>query len=181
MPVVARCPRSFAMPELAQALYDFSVTLLDGRSIVLDEFVGKVLLIVNTASECGFTPQYRDLEALYRAYCERGFSVLAFPCNQFGGQEPGSAGQIAEFCEREYGVSFPVFSKIEVNGRKAHPLYRYLKGQRPGVFGLLTGGRISWNFTKFLCGRSGEVVARFSPATRPEKLADAIEKLLNRS
>lgn len=160
-------------------LYTFSTPLLDGRLARLEEFRGQVLLIVNTASACGFTPQYAGLESLYRAYRERGFTILGFPSNQFGGQEPGSSTQIAAFCERNYGVTFPIFSKIEVNGPGAHPLYRYLKRRKSGAFGLLTGGRIPWNFTKFLCDRTGAVVARYAPSTRPEKLAGKIEKLLD--
>jgi glutathione peroxidase len=166
--------------ELTPQLYGFSASLLDGRVVRLEEFRGQVLLIVNTASECGFTPQYAGLESLYRQYRERGFSILAFPCNQFGRQEPGSAEQIASFCEGTYGVSFPVFRRIEVNGSGAHPLFRYLKHHKKGSLWVLAGGRISWNFTKFLCGRSGHVVGRFAPSTRPERLATTIEKLLDR-
>ena len=168
------------MPQPTSQLYSISASLIDGRVVQLNEFRGRVLLIVNTASECGFTPQYAGLESLYRRYRERGFSVLAFPCNQFGRQEPGSASQIAEFCKRNFGVSFPVFSKIEVNGPGTHPLYAYLKSKKKGALGFLGGGRISWNFTKFLCGRSGEVIGRFAPSTGPEKLATSIEDLLDR-
>src|SRR5215472_15103801 len=128
-------------------VYQFSAPLLDGRTMSLAEFSGRVLLIVNTASQCGFTPQYAGLEELYRAHRERGLEVLGFPCNQFGRQEPGSAEEIGAFCERSYGVSFPMFAKIDVNGPSAHPLYRFLKGSRPGLFGF---ERIKWNFTKFL-------------------------------
>ncbi|MGA7343454.1 MAG: glutathione peroxidase [Terracidiphilus sp.] len=166
------------MDGAAQSVYEFSAELLSGRSIGIEEFRGRVLLIVNTASRCGFTPQYAGLEALYRGYRERGLEVLGFPSNQFGGQEPGSAAEIGAFCEREYGVSFPIFAKIEVNGAHAHPLYRFLKRARPGRLGFLTGGRISWNFTKFLIGRTGKVEGRYSPPTRPESLAAAIEGLL---
>jgi glutathione peroxidase len=158
-------------------VYEFSAPLLDGRTLSLDEFRGRVLLAVNTASKCGFTPQYGELETLYRAFKERGFTVLGFPCNQFGSQEPGTEAQIGSFCERNYGVSFPIFAKIEVNGPSAHPLYSFLKRQRTGIFGT---ERIKWNFTKFLIGRNGEVVARYAPATKPSSLALAIEALLDK-
>jgi len=156
----------------------FFADLLDGRTVRLEQFRGQVLLIVNTASRCGFTPQYADLEALYRQYRARGLAVLGFPSNQFGAQEPGTADEIGAFCANNYGVSFPIFAKIEVNGPNAHPLYRFLKRQQPGRFGFLTGGRISWNFAKFLIDRHGRVTARYSPATRPENLRPAIEGLL---
>src|SRR5215472_9375200 len=136
--------------EPGGSVYDFSAPLLDGRMVSLAQFGGKVLLIVNTASKCGFTPQYAGLEALYREYRERGLEVLGFPCNQFGAQEPGSADEIGTFCERNYGVSFPIFGKIDVNGESAHPLYQFLKKNKPGLFGT---GRIKWNFTKFLVNR----------------------------
>jgi glutathione peroxidase len=158
----------------------FSAELLDGRTVRLDEFRNHVLLIVNTASLCGLTPQYAGLETLYREYRDRGLVVLGFPSNQFGAQEPGTAEQISAFCRKNYGVSFPIFAKIEVNGRGAHPLYRFLKKQRPGRFGFLTGGRITWNFAKFLTDWDGRVVARYSPATRPEALRPAIEQLIAR-
>jgi glutathione peroxidase len=163
------------MEETADSVYSYSAPLLDGRAVSLDEFKGRVLLIVNTASKCGFTPQYEGLERLYRDYKERGFAVLGFPCNQFGAQEPGSPAEIATFCQCSYGVTFPIFAKIEVNGGSAHPLYRYLKGQRPGVFGT---ERIKWNFTKFLVDRNGRVVNRYAPKTEPKDLAAAIEQLL---
>jgi len=166
------------MNETDSPIYAFSVEMLDGRSTGLEEFRGRVLLVVNTASQCGFTPQYAELETLYRKYREQGFAVLAFPCNQFGGQEPGTATEIGAFCETHYGVSFPVFAKIEVNGRDAAPLYRFLKREKPGRLGGLTRGRILWNFTKFLIGRGGEVVARYASATRPMELCGEIEKLL---
>lgn len=159
-------------------LYSFSARLLDGSMASLGDFGGRVLLIVNTASHCGFTPQYAGLEALYQQYQQRGFSVLGFPCNQFGGQEPGSAEEIVGFCQQHYGVSFPLFAKIDVNGPGTHPLYRFLKSQKPGALGALLGGRIQWNFTKFLVARSGEVVARYSPRTGPQKLAPEIERRL---
>ncbi len=164
------------MQQNGGALYDFSADLLDGRTIRLADFKGTVLLIVNTASNCGFTPQYAALEELYRANKERGFTVLGFPCNQFGAQEPGSSEEIATFCERNYGVSFPIFSKIDVNGPNTHPLYRLLKQSRRGLLGTQ---RIKWNFTKFLVDRRGKVVGRFAPATRPGDLAARIQTLLN--
>lgn len=164
--------------EAVAGLYRFRAALLDGRVVSLEEFRGRVLLIVNTASRCGFTPQYAGLEALYRNYGSRGFSVLAFPSNQFGAQEPGTAAEIASFCERNYGVSFPVFAKIEVNGPGADPLYRFLKQQKPGRWGVFTRGRIWWNFTKFLISRDGRVVGRYAPSTTPEELAPEIERQL---
>ncbi len=168
------------MPHASTSLYDLSAPLLEGRELSLRAFAGQVLLIVNTASQCGFTPQYGQLEALYRAYRDRGFAVLAFPCNQFGAQEPGSPGEIAAFCERNYGVSFPVFAKIQVNGPATHPLYRLLKTRKRGLLGWMSGGRIPWNFTKFLIERSGNVAARYGPAKKPRDLAGAIERLLAR-
>jgi glutathione peroxidase len=156
-------------------IYDFSARLLDGRTVSLDQFRGQVLLIVNTASRCGFTPQYAGLEKVYRAYRERGFAVLGFPSNQFGAQEPGSEAEIGAFCERNYGVSFPLFAKVEVNGPNAHPLYRFLKRARPGIFG---SERIQWNFTKFLVDRQGRVVRRYAPMTKPKALTRSIEGLL---
>lgn len=139
------------------------------------DYAGKILLIVNTASHCGLTPQYADLEALYQRYRERGLVVLGFPCNQFGSQEPGEAEEIASFCQKNYGVSFPMFAKIDVNGNDAHPLYQYLKKAAPGLLG---SEGIKWNFTKFLVDRQGEVVGRYAPATGPESIASDIEKLL---
>ena len=161
--------------EPGGSVYDFSAPLLDGRTVSLAQFGGKVLLIVNTASKCGFTPQYAGLEALYREYRERGLEVLGFPCNQFGAQEPGSADEIGTFCERNYGVSFPIFGKIDVNGESAHPLYQFLKKNKPGLFGT---GRIKWNFTKFLVNRDGRVVNRFGPSTKPQDLLRPIQELL---
>ena len=154
---------------------DFSAVLANGESQDLNDYQGKVLLIVNTASKCGFTPQYTGLESLHQTYGERGFSVLAFPCNQFGGQEPGSEEEIQSFCDLNYQTSFPLFSKIEVNGAASHPLYTHLKEQAPGVLG---SKRIKWNFTKFLVNREGEVVTRYSPSTKPEAIARDIEALL---
>src|SRR5579863_2027856 len=160
------------MATVAGSVYDFSAPLLDGRNLRLAEFKGRVLLIVNTASQCGFTPQYAGLEELYRAHRDRGFDVLGFPCNQFGNQEPGSAEDIGAFCERNYRVSFPMFARIDVNGASAHPLYRFLKESRPGLLG---SERIKWNFTKFLVDRAGRVVDRFAPAKKPRDLAARIE------
>jgi glutathione peroxidase len=155
-------------------IYDFTATSLAGEEVSLKRFEGQVLLIVNTASACGFTPQYRGLEALQQQYSPRGFAVLGFPCNQFGSQEPGDATQIATFCERNYAITFPMFDKIDVNGSKEHQLYKYLKSQRMG----LLGPSIKWNFTKFLIDRSGKVVGRFAPTDRPEALKRDIEALL---
>ena len=155
-------------------VYDFSAQSLSGEDVALQRFEGQALLIVNTASACGFTPQYQGLETLQRELAPRGFSVLGFPCNQFGGQEPGDAKAIAEFCESNYHVSFPMFDKIDVNGGNAHPLYRYLKGEKSG----LLGSAIKWNFTKFLVDRAGKVVARHAPTARPEGLRQDIEALL---
>jgi len=157
------------------AITDFHVRAANGSDVDLSAYAGKVLLIVNTASKCGFTPQYEGLEALHRRYGERGLAVLGFPCNQFGGQEPGDAAEIARFCSLTYDVSFPVFAKIEVNGDGADPLYAELKRQAPGLLG---SKAIKWNFTKFLADRSGKVVARYAPTTKPEDLAADIEKLL---
>ena len=156
------------------SVYDFTARSLAGDDMPLKRFEGQVLLIVNTASKCGFTPQYRGLEELHRDFSPRGFSVLGFPCNQFGAQEPGDEKQIGEFCETNYAVTFPMFAKIEVNGTNAHPLYNYLKNEKSG----LLGPSIKWNFTKFLVDRSGGVVARHAPTARPEGLKTAIEALL---
>ena len=156
-------------------IYDFTAQSLAGDDVALQRFEGEVLLIVNTASACGFTPQYRGLEALQREYGPRGFSVLGFPCNQFGGQEPGDARQIEQFCSTTYEVTFPMFAKIDVNGPKAHPLYDYLKQEKKGILG---SEGIKWNFTKFLVGRDGDVVERFAPTTKPADIASSIEKLL---
>lgn len=162
-----------------RTVYDFSAALLDGREQQLAAFRGQVLLIVNTASECGFTPQYAGLESLYRKCKDRGFSVLGFPSNQFGGQEPGSAAEIAHFCESRFGVTFPLFAKIDVNGPLAHPLFRFLRSKQPGMLGPFNAGAIRWNFTKFLIDRNGVPVARFGPARKPEKLSGKIDRLLN--
>lgn len=146
-----------------------------GESVSLEAYKGKVLLIVNTASKCGFTPQYKGLEALYKKYKDQGLEVLGFPCNQFGKQEPGSNAEISEFCELNFGVTFPLFSKVEVNGNNAHPLFKTLKQQAPGILGTQ---RIKWNFTKFLVGRDGKVEKRFAPTDKPESLEKAVAKLL---
>ncbi len=166
------------MDRSREQIYQFSAPLLDLRTVSLEAFRGRVLLIVNTASQCGFTPQYAGLEDLYRTRRERGFEVLGFPCNDFGGQEPGSAEEIGAFCAKNYGVSFPVFGKIQVNGPHAHPLFRFLKRERPGIFWTRS---IKWNFTKFLVDRQGHVVGRFSPSTKPIALAALIDRLLGAS
>jgi glutathione peroxidase len=156
------------------SVYDFSAVTLAGEELPLRQFEGTVLLIVNTASACGFTPQYKGLEDLHQALKPRGFAVLGFPCNQFGSQEPGGAKQIEEFCASNYSISFPLFQKIDVNGDKAHPLYKYLKTVKSG----LLGSSIKWNFTKFLIDRHGQVVARHAPTTKPQSLTKEIEALL---
>lgn len=163
---------------LSPRVTDFSATTLAGEELPLSSFKGKVLLIVNTASRCGFTPQYRGLEDLQQTYASQGFSVLGFPCNQFGEQEPGSNDDIANFCSREFAVTFPMFAKIDVNGDGTHPLYKFLKRARPGFLGLFGWNAIKWNFTKFLIGRDGQVVVRYAPTTKPEWLKGEIEKLV---
>ncbi len=160
---------------MSDSIYDFKATLLNGEEVHLDAYRGKVLLIVNTASECGFTPQYAGLETLYQNLKSKGFVVLGFPCNQFGAQEPGDATAIEQFCQVNFGVTFPMFAKIEVNGENTHPLYAYLKHEAAGLLGTEA---IKWNFTKFLVDRDGQVVERYAPATKPEDLAEAIEALL---
>jgi len=154
---------------------DFSVTKPGGKEENLADKLGKVVLVVNTASKCGFTPQYDGLEALYKKYQDQGFEIMAFPCNQFGGQEPGSADEIAEFCKVNFGLSFPLMAKVEVNGAGETPLYGWLKSEAPGLMGTKA---IKWNFTKFLIGRDGKVVRRYAPTDKPEALAKDIEKLL---
>jgi glutathione peroxidase len=156
-------------------VYDFTASTLEGREKLLSDFSGQVLLVVNTASKCGFTPQYEGLEAQYRKYHAQGFAVLGFPCNQFGGQEPGDAAEIARFCSLAYDVTFPMFDKIEVNGAGTHPLYRFLKGEAKGVLGTEA---IKWNFTKFLVDRKGRVAARFAPSVTPDALEKEIGRLL---
>ena len=158
-----------------RTIADFDAALPGGQRVGLEDRAGKVLLIVNTASKCGFTPQYAGLEALWRKYGDQGFEVIAFPCNQFGGQEPGSAEDIAGFCSLNYGVSFPVMAKVDVNGPAAPPLYDWLKAQAPGVLG---SRGIKWNFTKFLIGRDGKVVRRYAPSDKPARLEGDIEALL---
>ena len=155
-------------------IYAFTAARLDGGEQSLAEYRGQVLLIVNTASQCGFTPQYAGLESLYENLHPRGLTILGFPCNQFGAQEPGSADEIGAFCQKNYGVSFPMFAKIEVNGDAAHPLFKFLKHEKGGILGT---ENIKWNFTKFLIGRNGEVAARYAPQTKPEELEGPIEKL----
>ena len=157
------------------SIYDFTVNDIHGKPVKLDRYRGKVMLIVNTASECGFTPQYKGLEALYKKLHEKGLEVLGFPCNQFGGQEPGGEKDIEQFCELNYGVTFPMFAKVDVNGEKAAPVYRYLKSEKPGLLG---SEAIKWNFTKFLVDREGNVVKRYAPNDTPESLAGDVEKAL---
>ncbi|HEY5347192.1 MAG TPA: glutathione peroxidase [Rhizomicrobium sp.] len=156
-------------------IYNFSARRLDGSEQSLADYRGQVLLIVNTASVCGFTPQYAGLEALYKKLHAEGLTVLGFPCNQFGAQEPGSESEISAFCEKNYGVTFPMFAKVEVNGPGAHPLFQFLKHEKRGMLG---SEKIKWNFTKFLVGRDGEVAARFAPTTTPESLEEPIRAFL---
>ncbi len=156
-------------------LYDFSATLLNNKPKNLADLQGKVVVVVNTASQCGLTPQYEGLETLYRKYKEQGFEILGFPCNQFGSQEPGDAKEITEFCQINYGVSFPMFEKIDVNGDATHPLYKWLKHSAPGLLG---SEAIKWNFAKFLIGKDGAVIERFAPTTSPADMESAIAKAL---
>ena len=158
------------------SVYDFSASTLSGQPKALSDFRGQALLIVNVASKCGFTPQYQGLEALQKQYGARGFSVLGFPCNQFGGQEPGDATEIENFCSLTYAVTFPMFEKIEVNGEGAHPLYAFLKKEKKGLLG---SEAIKWNFTKFLAGKDGRVIARYAPNVTPESIASDIQKALD--
>ena len=155
-------------------LSDFSAAAIDGTDTALSTYADKVVLVVNTASQCGFTPQYKGLESLYQQYREQGLVVLGFPCDQFGHQEPGSESDIADFCELNFGVSFPMFSKVEVNGDQADPLYQWLRAQKSG----LLGGAIKWNFTKFLINKQGEVINRYAPTTTPDKIAPDVAKAL---
>ncbi|WP_151174004.1 glutathione peroxidase [Pseudoalteromonas ruthenica] len=157
------------------SIYQFNAVNNRGEQVSLEQYRGKVLLIANTASKCGFTPQYQGLNALYQDFENKGLVVLAFPCNQFGAQEPGDDAQISEFCELNYGVSFPVMTKVDVNGADAHPLFSYLKQQAPGVLG---SKAIKWNFTKFLVDQQGQVVKRYAPTTKPEAIRADIEQLL---
>jgi len=156
-------------------IYEFEVQTITGKKVGLDTYENQVMLIVNTASKCGFTPQYEGLEALYTKYKDKGLVVLGFPCNQFGGQEPGSESDIAEFCQLNYGVSFPMFAKVDVNGDDADPLFKHLKKSQKGILG---SEAIKWNFTKFLVNRDGDVIARFASTVKPKDLAKDIEKLL---
>ncbi len=158
------------------ALYDIKVKTIDGQETSLKDYAGKVLLIVNTASGCGYTPQYKGLESLYKKYRDKNFAVLAFPCNQFLAQEKGDEQAIKSFCELNFGVSFPLFAKIDVNGSEAHPLYRYLTDAKPGLLGIKA---IKWNFTKFLVDKKGQVVERYAPRVEPEEIEADLLKLLN--
>ncbi|TBU86931.1 glutathione peroxidase [Phytopseudomonas dryadis] len=160
---------------MSDDLFDIPCTTITGEQKTLGDFGAKAVLVVNTASQCGFTPQYQDLESLWRQYRDKGLVVLGFPCNQFGKQEPGDEDAIASFCELNFGVSFPLFKKIEVNGAGAHPLYVQLKRRAPGLLG---SQGIKWNFTKFLISADGRQVSRFAPTTKPQALSDAIETLL---
>ncbi|CAG9610364.1 glutathione peroxidase [Pseudoneobacillus rhizosphaerae] len=157
------------------SVYPFKVTTIKGEEVSLENYKGKVLLAVNTASECGLTPQYAELQKIYDQYKENGFFVLGFPCNQFGGQEPGSEEKISEFCSLNYGVSFPLFAKVDVNGENAHPLFQYLKEESPRQS---ESSDIEWNFAKFLINRNGQVVGRYAPSVSPIDIGDDIEKLL---
>lgn len=163
---------------MSRTVHEFTVSRIDGSRVSMSEYRGSVLLIVNTASQCGFTPQYEGLEALYRDYADQGLVVLGFPCDQFGHQEPGSDEDIAQFCTLNFSVSFPMFSKIKVNGEDAEPLYSHLKSAAPGILG---SESIKWNFTKFLIGRDGDVLARHAPRTRPDALRGEIEQALARN
>jgi glutathione peroxidase len=162
----------FPIPKHA---LDFSAKDIQGQPVDLNQYLGKIVVVVNTASHCGFTPQYKGLEALYQQYQARGLTILGFPCNQFGLQEPGDAASIATFCERNFGVTFPLFNKIDVNGAKAHPLFEFLKTHAPGILGTEL---IKWNFTKFLIKQDGTVFKRYAPNTEPEELIEDIEFLL---
>mgnify|MGYP001606426755 CR=1 FL=1 len=157
------------------SIYDFTAKTLAGKDVSLADYRGQVLLIVNTASKCGFTPQYEGLEKLYEELHPKGLTILGFPCNQFGAQEPGGADEIGQFCQVNYGVSFPMFGKIDVNGAQAHPLYKYLTHEKRGILGTVN---IKWNFTKFLIDRAGKVVARYGSMTKPQELKQAVVKLL---
>ena len=159
----------------ASTVYDFEALQIDGKNIALSAFKGQVMLIVNTASKCGFTPQFGGLEELHKAYAGKGLSVLGFPCNQFGSQDPGANGDIAEFCQLNYGVSFPMMGKIDVNGPQAHPLYKWLSAEAPGLLGSKS---IKWNFTKFLVSKDGQVIRRYAPLDKPADLANDIEVAL---
>ena len=168
------CP-AIHRPTRMTSIYDFQAQPMSGKPVPLKKFAGKVLLIVNTASACGFTPQFAGLEALHQQYKDRGLVVLGFPCNQFGGQDPKANDEIAQFCQANYGVDFLMMGKIEVNGADAHPIYQWLKGEKPGILG--TEG-IKWNFTKFLLDKNGQVIGRYAPQDKPESLAKDIEAAL---
>ncbi|ODG93802.1 MULTISPECIES: glutathione peroxidase [Bacillaceae] len=157
------------------SIYDFEVKDSKGEDVSLSKYKDKVIIVVNTASACGYTPQYKDLQALYEEYKEEGLVILGFPCNQFMNQEPGSNEEIQSFCELNFGVTFPVFGKIDVNGEKADPLFKYLSSEAPGIMGLKS---IKWNFTKFIINKNGEVIERFAPQTNPQEMRSTIEKLL---
>jgi glutathione peroxidase len=157
------------------SIYDLAVNDITGKEVKLDEYKGKVILVVNTASKCGFTPQYEGLENLYEKYKDQDFVVLGFPCNQFGKQEPGDESEIQEFCRASFSIKFPMFQKIEVNGQNEHPLYTHLKEKAPGVLG---SKKIKWNFTKFMISKDGEKIERYAPTTKPESLEEDIQKLL---
>lgn len=160
---------------MTSTLADFSANRLDGTPQSLSDYAGQVVLVVNVASQCGLTPQYEGLEALYRQYKDQGLVILGFPCNQFAGQEPGTSAEISQFCSINYGVSFPLFERIDVNGDTAHPLYQWMKESEPGILGIEA---IKWNFTKFLIGRDGQVTQRFAPTTEPSEIGPAIAELL---
>lgn len=161
---------------MASSIHEFTAATISGKEISLSDYKGKVVLVVNTASKCGFTPQFAGLEAIYEKYKDRGFVILGFPCNQFGAQEPGTADQIQEFCQLNYGVKFPMFGKIDVNGKDAHPLFKFLTSEKPGILGT---EMIKWNFTKFLIDKEGNPVKRYGSNTEPKDIAPDIEKLLN--
>lgn len=161
--------------QISSSIYDYSAKSLEGQPVNLSNFKDKVLLIVNTASQCGFTPQYKGLQELYDKYSAQGLVILGFPCNQFGQQEPGNEAEIQSFCETRFGVTFPLFEKIDVNGKNAHPVYQYLTKVAPGILGTEA---IKWNFTKFLIDRNGKIVKRYAPLTKPEDLEKDIESLL---
>lgn len=163
------------LDDQSRNVFDYVIDRADGTAMPLSDYRGKVLLLVNTASQCGFTPQYAGLQAVHEAFADKGFSVIAFPCNQFGGQEPDGAEEVQRFCTTRFGVSFPITEKIDVNGAAAHPLFRHLTSSAPGVLGTEA---IKWNFTKFLVDRNGKVVERFAPTTRPEQLKDKINALI---
>ena len=163
------------MSDSEKTVYDFEARQIDGTTIALAAFKGKVMLIVNTASQCGFTPQFGGLEALHQSHAARGLAVLGFPCNQFGSQDPGNDGEIATYCEVNYGVTFPMMSKIDVNGAGAHPLYQWLSAEAPGLLGSKS---IKWNFTKFLVGKDGQVIRRYAPTDKPAGLVKDIEAAL---